>query len=293
MGNMAEELAARIEADGGDGLAGGATGTRDNQPAPPPPAAEPSRTDTGSDGRTPDTIPYTRFKEVNDQLSNLRPYAQFEELGYDPDSLGRLVNFEANYAKDPAGTVSVLVDNLDLPDSRKAALKELLGSPTAVGSNGAETPTEDDDTVTQLSPEVKEALDYVKQAKLRDSQQETEGQLSEVIDHWKRMDEADGLTGDKATPRHVMLMHISSLADGGRFATLEELAQASRKVYSDERDRLLGSAVQSSRSGSPARVPAGPPAAEAPRFKNIKEASKAALADIQAGRLPAMNLSNE
>lgn len=288
MGSMADEMAARIEADGAAGT------PTDSQPVPPAPAAAPSTPDSAG-GQPPDTIPYARFKEVNDELQSLRPYRELETLGYDPDSLGRLVNFEANYARDPVATVNVLVDNLDLPDATKEAVKTLMQTQAAPASNGGGNPEEDGDGQQQLSPEVQEALQYVRDAKARDAQATTDAQLQTAVDHWSRLDAEDGLTGDKATPKHVVLMHIGALAGSGNYATLEALAEASRKVYSDERDRLLGSAVQTGRTtGSPARVPAGPSASpQRPNFGSLKEASKAALADIQAGRLPAMNLSNE
>src|SRR5437868_1504666 len=84
---------------GGGGAEAPAAGTEETPPATAPPAAEPTTPDR--EGGPPETIPYARFKEVNDQLAELKGYSQFSELGYDPDSLGRLVSLESAFAEDP------------------------------------------------------------------------------------------------------------------------------------------------------------------------------------------------
>lgn len=291
MSGMADEMARRIEADGGAEAAlaaardaGGSEGTEGVPPAPAPPAAAPLNTDTGADGRTPETIPYGRFKEVNDQLAELRPYSEFTKLGYDPDSLGRLVNFEASYQQDPTGTVAFLVDNLDLPSGVKGAVRTLLtneGTPPA--GDGGGTPDEDD-TGQQMSAEMKEALEYYRERKARDETDASNQQLDTALGHWNKLDAEDKIE----TPRHIQLMAISSVAGSGQFATIEDLANAARATIVDYRDNLLGSAVvPRNRGGSPPAVPPGPPAApEQPKFSSLKEASKAALEDMKAGRLP-------
>src|SRR5438132_12949937 len=111
---MADRMAARIEQDGGlegnegidDGVAA-APGTGNGEATTP--AAEPSTTDTRRG--PPESIPYSRFQEVNSQYQQLREYEQLAELGIEPDSAVRLANFEAAYVSDPKGIISTLIDS--------------------------------------------------------------------------------------------------------------------------------------------------------------------------------------
>src|SRR4051794_14505307 len=107
MSGMADEMRARMEADGGAGLPGGDTGASPGNAGEPPitepPTAGSSNTDTGSGNGAPDTIPYARFKEVNDRYAELKPFEELTSFGYDADSLRRLAAFEAGYLQDPYG----------------------------------------------------------------------------------------------------------------------------------------------------------------------------------------------
>jgi len=68
--------------------------------------------------------------------------------------------------------------------------------------------------------------------------------------------------------------------------SLEQLAEVARSERIAAREADLGGAVVRRGEGSPLAVPAGGAAATQPvEFRNIKDASKAALADIQSGRL--------
>src|SRR4030095_7615009 len=68
----------------------------DEQTTAPP--AEAINTDTGQQGPS-ETVPYSRFKEVNDQL---RSYKTLEdEHGYDADSLRQLAEWADRFDQDP------------------------------------------------------------------------------------------------------------------------------------------------------------------------------------------------
>src|SRR5829696_867956 len=164
MSGMANEMQRRIDADGGEGLAADAVpGSGGSQTEPAPPPAGESNADTGAGGGLPDTVPYARFKEVNDQYSELKGYKTLAEYGYDPDSLGRLAAFESSYLQDPINTWKAMADNLDLPEELKAALDQHLagGDPDPAPAVAEGTPAAVPAVVDQ-PPEVKEALDYVR-----------------------------------------------------------------------------------------------------------------------------------
>ena len=289
--DMAAQMRAQIEADGGAGLAGdpsvgGVPGSEGapGSPATTPPAAGPSTPDSGVGQGAPDTIPYARFKEVNDQYQALKGYQQLSELGYDPDSLGRLASFEVSYMQDPVGTVEQLVDNLDLPQDQKDSIKENLSTGRAEGESSSEPPSAE----PALSPEDRQRLEYVDQVRQRDEQSDRDARLAVVVSAWDRADKEDGIE----TPEYIKLVHIAAAANSGQqFETLEQLANTARGTLLDYRSGVLGGAVQrTGRGGSPASLPSSPPAPTAPiKFKDMREASRAAEAAIQRGELPPMN----
>lgn len=296
MGNMASEIERRIREDGGAGLAdpsaleGAASGNESVQPPGSAPAAEPSTTETAGREGTPDTIPYARFKEVNDQLGELKGYSQLAELGYDPDSLGRLAAFEARYISDPIGTWRDLANDLDLPQEVVDAMeKHLSDGATPPGPSGGDEPSGDGTPTAALSKEDREAIEYAREMRKREAEREVQAEsdrrLGIVTGHWDKLDKEDGIT----TPEHIKLMHISTAARTGQFATLEELAEFARDQRLADREEILGSTIVPRRgnTGSPLPLSGGAPPAEPRNFgADIKAATKAALADIEAGRLP-------
>lgn len=304
MGNMANEALARMREDGVDpsqtlgeldaagGLAPGTGG--DTPPQNQPPPAGESNTDTRAGDRgTPESIPYARFKEVNDQLAALKGYEQLRDYGYDPDSLGRLAAFDARFAEDPFGTVALVVDALDLPEDKKEAIVELLGASsddTPPSGSGGER--EDADDTSRLSPDDAEALEWARQARAREAEsQQTEREqafAAEVRGHWNDMDKDEQLPEVK---EQTQLMYVSMAARMGGYRSTQELAEKARELYLEERESILGSVVSArgERTGSPRRVPSGgPPAPEPEKFPDLRAASKAAEADIKAGRLPSL-----
>lgn len=292
MSGIADEMARRVAEDGGAGLlhpdppAGGAPGSGGVQD--PPPAQQPagaSNTDNDAGGGTPEAIPYARFKEVNDRLGELKGYEQLRQYGYDPDSLGRLAAFEAQYFQDPVGTVKQMVDNLDLPQE----LKDAFAKHTAGGGDpGSAEGTTDDQTQKplELPPEVKESVEYVKKLRERDEENDRNQRLDSVVSIWTEMDKQDQIE----TPEQIKLMAIAATAASGVvFPTQQALAEAARSTVVNYRSSVLSGAVQGTgRGGPPPALPSGPPVASGPiNFGgDMRAASKAAELAIKNGQLP-------
>jgi hypothetical protein len=285
MSGMADEMARRMAEDGLDpGAVPGNEGGSPPEPQTPP--AEASNTDT-SDGRTPETIPYARFKEVNDRYQGLKDFEELQGYGYDADSLRRLAAFEASYLQDPTGTIAAMTDNLDLPQEAKDAIREQLKVSAANGSAEGES-SGDGAQTAPLPPEVQERLQYVDQLREREQQAAQEAQLQAVVAAWDELDKKDEIK----TPERVKLMAIASTAQaGGNWRTYEELAADARSSIMEFRSDVLGSAVRTGRGGSPpASLPGSAPGGSGPvKFKDIREATKAAEAAIARGELPSIS----
>lgn len=278
MGEMASKMQAQIEADGG--LEGEAavpgTGMEDSPDSPA--GAENSET---SRGGPPESIPYSRFQEVNGRYQELKDYEQLREYGIEPDSAVRLASFEAAYIEDPKGTINSLIESQqDLSEETKAAMRSLLQQEA---SAGAQDSGEEGSGDAAIPPEVAERLAYVDQMRQRDAEVESQQRLDLVVRHWDGLDEQDGLD----VPERTKLVWISAAAGRGGYETLEQLAEAARGSYLEDRDHSLGSAVQSRSTGTPRTVPGSGAAPSPPEeFKDFGAANKQILADIKAGRLP-------
>jgi hypothetical protein len=287
MTGMADEMARRMAEDGVD--PGAAPGNEGGiPPDQQPPSAGTSNADT-ADGRTPETIPYARFKEVNDRYTSLKDFEELANYGYDADSLRRLAAFEASYLQDPTGTVAAMTDNLDLPQEAKDAIREQLRAAVADGSAEGESSDDGTPAAAPLPPEVQERLQYVDQLREREAEQAREAQLQAVVAAWDELDKKDEIK----TPEKIKLMAISATAQGGgNWRTYEDLAKDARASLLEYRSDVLGSAVRTGRGGSPpASLPGSAPGGSPPvRFKNIREATKAAEAAIARGELPSLQL---
>jgi hypothetical protein len=293
MSGMADEMARRIAEDGGI-PAGVAPGT---EGAVPPPGQTPPagalNTDTSESGGAPDTIPYPRFKEVNDSYQRLKPYEELESYGYDADSLRRLAAFEANYLNNPVETWVAIAENLDLPQPVMDAIKQhVTDAAAAAGSDGGsaegETPSGGQSPQVQLSEEDRQRLEYIDSIRAREAEAERQAQLDGVMSAWNRMDERDGIK----TPDRIKLVHIAEAARSGQqFTTYDALADAARASVLEYRSAVLGDAVQQTGRGasSPPSLPGGTPAASPPvKFASLREASRAAEAAISRGELPSI-----
>lgn len=287
MGEMADRMAAIAAAEGGDPAAQPGAVAEPGTQERPPPAAEPSTTDRGG---PPEAIPYARFQEVNSRYTELRPYEQLAELGIEPDSAVRLANFEAAYMADPGAVIADLIEHQqDLPAETRAAIKTLLARDAAAtpgkGAQGDEGTGDD----VQLPPDVAEKLKYIDTIRARDEEADRQQRLDVVVRHWDGKDKEDGIE----VPERTKLVWIQAAAGRGGYETLEQLSDAARAAYFEDRDHTLGSVVRPSGNGAPRTVPgSGAAPSEATTFKDFGAANKQILADIAAGRLPSLTMED-
>lgn len=291
MGSMAEEMKARMEADGGAGLPdGGGDGAVVPGNAGDPPnraasSAETSNTETAAGSGTPETIPYPRFKEVNDRLNELKPVEELFQFGYDADSLRRLASFEASYLQDPIGTLANMAENLDLPQDTIDAIKAHVYSEGGNGRAEGE-PVSDGASASSLPPEVQARLEYVDQLRAREDEALRQANLDSVVSAWDKLDKEENI---KSPPERIKLMAIAATAQSGQqFRTYDDFARAARESIIEYREDVLGSAIQTGRQGtSPPALPSSAAHASGPvKFGNIREASRAAEEAIKRGDLP-------
>jgi hypothetical protein len=294
---MAHEIQQRMEADGisPDAIVQG-TGAERNTGQEPggvpgnvgvvPPSAGTSNT-VGTQG-PPESIPYARFKEVNDRLGALRGYEELSQYGYDAESLRRLASFEQQYQSDPIGVWKSMAVNLDLP-------QELIAQIEAYTVNAGQAPRAAEDQTngaarqSPFSDEDRKRLEYVDRIIERDADSARNEQLDRVLAAWDEMDARDGV----ATPKRTQLTYIAAMASrqqngGPVYRTVEGLAEAARSARMEDRDFDLGTLVQSGNvnRGTPPALPGSLPTPAAPvKFTNLREASLAAEADLLAGRL--------
>jgi hypothetical protein len=243
-----------------------------------------SNTDGQQQGGPPETIPYSRFTEVNGRLQELKPYEVLQQMGIDPDSAVRLVSFEQAYMEDPRGTLSSLIDQQsDLPETQKTALKALLSTSESASDGAGPKDGEEGDTV-KLPAEASEALDYVRELKREREDANSQQRLQYIENHWRQQDEQDGI---KASDRQRLLYIQSAAGSDQQFKTLEDLSDAARAMFLEDQDVNLGAAVQHRGTGTPRTVPSsGLPGTPPLVPKSMKEARQLIEADIKAGRFP-------
>jgi len=229
---------------------------------------------------------------VNDAYSQLRGYETLAQYGYDPDSLSRLANFEANYVQDPGNTIMALVDNLDLPDEAKTSIRDLLvtddseppaggGTPSTPESGGAEEPP------AWFKPYA-ERVQREDQARFdaREMQQREQA-LDEVLNHWNEMDKAANI--QRPAREGVKLALISSAAVSGAYGDTRSLAEAARAEWIAEREDAVGSHFVPPGSVTGPRSVPGSAALPSPPQDfggDIKKATRAAMAAIERGEIP-------
>lgn len=303
MSGMAAEMAARMREDGEDTsrmidpLApleeGGAAdpGTGGNQPAPPTaPPAEAQNTDTQPGAAEPGPVPYSRFREVNERAQRLAGYETLAEFGYDPDSLGRLAQFEAAYVQDPSGTVAQLVDNLDLPDEAKTSIRELLEAESDEPPAGGGTPPTPADPQSEPPPWARELIEDKRgRDRAAVEERETAAQqqaLDEVLNHWGELDKAAGV--QNGAREGMKLALIASHAASGRYPDARALAEAARAEWIAEREESLGSTIVQREGIGPRSVPrsVATPSPAQNFGGDIKKATAAARAAMERGELP-------
>ena len=292
MSGMANEMAQRIAQDAAAAQAqqpaqepGGVPGNA----GAVPPSAGTSNTDQGTQGGPPDSIPYSRFKEVNDRLSSLRGYEDLAQYGYDADSLRRLASFEQQYQADPIGVWKSMAVNLDLPKEIMDAVNAYTGPDSSISPPAEGTTDNPDRSASGLSPDDRARLEYIDQLRAREETQAREQTLDRVLAAWDDMDRRDGVRTSKRTQLTWVAAMAGGQQNGGQaYRTVEELASAARTARMEERDLDLGAAVLSGNAnrGTPPALPGSLPTPAGPvKFGSLREASQAAEADILAGRL--------
>lgn len=245
------------------------------QTATPP--AEAQNTDTEQpSGGPPDNVPYSRFKEVNDQL---RGFKELEGLGYDADSLRQLATWGAQFDQNPVDSWMAVAKELgdDLPPEIREAVEAHLGVQEATvqpqqANQDGETPP--------WAQELKERLD---QRDAADEQAARAEMLDSLVSKWKTADQKDGIP---TIADEKIYTYISGNAPAAQ--TEDELFDLARQEFLDTREFILqGSVVKPGDSRAPVTVPgSGAPVNEAPpRPKTLAEATAAALADVSAGNL--------
>jgi hypothetical protein len=246
------------------------------QTATPP--AEAQNTDTEQQsGGPPDNVPYSRFKEVNDQL---RGFKELEAFGYDADSLRQLATWGAQFDQNPVDSWMAVAKELgdDLPPEIREAVEAHLG--TQEGTVQPQQANEDGEEPPSWAKELKERLDTRDAA---DEQTARAAILDGLVSKWKEADQKDGIP---TIPDEKIYTYISGNAPGA--TDEDELFDLARKEFLDTREFILqGSVVKPGDSRAPVTVPgSGAPVQEAPpRPKTLAEATAAALADVSAGTL--------
>lgn len=283
MGNMADEIQRRIEED----PSGLPPGTGETPPATEGTPAEASNTETPPSDGPPETVPYSRFKEVNDRLS---PYKDLESMGYDADSLRQLAEWEVSFGRDPVTSWVNVARNLDqMPQEIKEAVERHLdGNSTPPPANDPRErngdPGDGDQPPSWATPLLQDHEERQKereQREARDAEEARNDALDQILELWRSADKKDGL---EPIPDGKMLTFVAANARGG--TSLEAIAEASRQDYLEFRDDLLGDAVQ--REGSARRPPAsvpgsGPQVVPTPteKPKTMAEANEGAEAYIR------------
>lgn len=270
------------------------------EPATPevtPPSDETLNADTR--GTTPESVPYSRFKEVNDARRSLEeavaPIAELEQLGYPVAELQRLVQWETEFAQDPVQAwLSTARSIENLPDAVKEAIAALDGAAPTTTPQSTEPPGSEPKPAEPA--EVPEWAQKIIDREAAREQQEQEAAeraqaeaakaagaaaLESITEAWKEMDEKDGIK----TPEKTMLAHIISASR--HTETPEEALAMARADWLATREETLTSVVSRPTLGV-RPVPgsgSGHQPAQPPRpARTLKDASK--LAKVTWGEQP-------
>lgn len=259
------------------------SGTGETPAVTPDSSAETLNADTGQEGGPPDTIPYSRFKEVNDELGSLKSYRELSQLGYDADSLRQLAEFEAGFQADPVQTWLQVAGNIDqLPPELKEQVKRHLDNPSSVGGSEPVTAPQEGEIpewAKSMTQKV-EGLSAVESERQQREVQEANNRLLDgVISGWKSLDEDSGM---KTIDERKMLTFIVGHARSS--ASPEELLTNARNEWLELREESLGDAIKpGGNAGAPRSVPgSGAPLNTQEPPKTLAEASIRAKARLEA-----------
>jgi hypothetical protein len=249
-------------------------------------SAETINTDT-PEGGPPDTIPYSRFKEVNDQLVELRPYRDLAQLGYDADSLRQLAEFEAGFQADPAKTWLTIASNIEQlpPEVRETVQRHLDSSPQGGAQSGSEKqPSGQDGEMPDWARGLTQKVDALSESETQRQQRESSEANNRLLDGvmagWRKLDEDAGLSSIDERKMLTFIVGHARSSDSP-----EDLLRNARNEWLELREESLGSALKPGGNASaPRPVPGGgaPVNAQEPP-KTLAEASLRAKARLEAG----------
>jgi hypothetical protein len=266
------------DAAGESGAPAPGTGQQSQEAPAADSSAGTENAETDQSSGPPDNVPYSRFKEVNDQL---RPFKEVEQLGYDANSLRQLAEWGVQFDNNPVDSWLSLAKELDdLPPDVKAAVEAHLGNQEAPVQQQTSQPQgqqKDDEEPPSWAKELKERLD---QREAEEAKAEREQTLDKLVSDWKEQDKKDGIASPKDT---TILTFIN--ANTGLAKTLPELLEMARKEWLDDRTATLTGSVRQEGHGAPSAVPgSGAPVQEAPpKPRSLEEVNKQIEQAIAAG----------
>lgn len=268
------------EEDGGldDALVPGTGEDTEDDTDTDSPAGE-SNTDTDGEGdRGP--IPYSRFKEVNDQLKEIKgtvePIQEILDVGYDADSLRQLADLDMRFRDNPVQTWLAVAKQIDgLPKEALEALESAVGSSgTPAAKNGSQEKGEE-----EIPEWAKPVVAHVQQNVQREAQEARTRMLDTALDSWRKADEKAGIK----TSERAMLTFIQSAAP--RSKSIEELVRLARTEYLEERDEMIGTTAAAGKRKGPRSVPgSGAPANGEAEPQTLEDATKLAMAYLEENK---------
>jgi hypothetical protein len=251
-------------------------------------------TDTPQGGSPPETVPYSRFKEVNDQLRTMKPAAEAvqqitDETGRSPADLYRLARWEQDYEQNPVEAWVAVAEGIEnLPEEIRSAVvahrqKTTTQPPAPSGTPPASPGDSNSDPPEWAKPLVKDFEDRQN----RELVERRQSFLDDLCSKWDEQDKADNLIDDQgkgAVPKNIKLSFIA-----GNLAQQDpdKILAAARGEAKEFRDLTLEPVVV--RPGGPkppTPVPVGAaPSAPPVKIRSFKDAKLAAREAQARGEL--------
>ncbi len=240
----------------------------------------------------PETIPYSRFKEVNDRL---RGYRDLEELGYDADSLHRLVAWETEFLEDPAQFWMTLASSIDnMPDAVKEAIVAAQNgtTPSPAAPNTPEPPTagSSSDEMPEWARELAAKVDGLVEKDTKTEAQKAEARrqslIDKVLNEWQAIDEREEIPSLGVAAK---LAIINQVAQDTNIRTIEQLVEAARAHQLEYHTAVLQATRSKKPGGAPRPVPGtgagSAPSTPPPKIRTLEDAKAAAEALVRQGIL--------
>lgn len=237
-----------------------AAGTGEQPAGTETPSAGTENADKGTQG-PPESIPYSRFKEVNDAL---RPYKELEGVGYNAAELQRLVEWEQHYSANPEEAWLNLASTLDLPQEVKDAIVAAQGgevSPTdtpAKAQAGSDDEGEEDDDSKEPPEWAKPLIEDYMNRRTTEAQEASNRVLDGILASWDKLDADEGITIPDDKKESYQAYRLSLIAGNARGAKdPTEILQRARGNALAARDVTLSTAIRRPGESGPQSVPAG------------------------------------